>query len=190
MDHHNMIKNPKAKPKLKDWSGLFIAIIALVIVGILFNNKIESKNDSGNTGKKEKHTEQKSLKIVYFPAGDVEAKMVMDSCFNTLKNKCIYVKNYVNLSDSIVMHYDTSNLDYRAERYGWKKQILIEMYVKRDYNTVPPDMAGQTLFYYIGAGKKPGIVINKWQAMQLCGLNQTNIGEDVHIPIDDVSFIK
>lgn len=118
----------------------------------------------------------------YYP-NDSISRCLLDSAFETLKKRCIHIKNYVENAKSIKLYFSKNNTDYRGRRYGWKRQVDIQISLPYDYENLPPDMAGQTLYYYIGNGIKPGVVTNKWQGRLLCG-DHVKSNDDVLYPAE------
>jgi hypothetical protein len=126
----------------------------------------------------------------YYPNDSTHVALLNDA-FELLNKTCGFIKNYTEAATEITLHYDSTNSDYRDGMYGWKRQITITMKISNDEENIPFEMAGQTLDYFMGIGKKPGIVVNKWQAGTLCGYGKDVWpGEDVFIPVEAVAGLR
>jgi len=67
--------------------------------------------------------------------------------------------------------------DQRCQAYGWHKQLVVTVTMRDDADQA----AGQTLTYYLGAGKRPGILAQKPAAQRLCAM-PTDADRDVLKP--------
>jgi hypothetical protein len=63
---------------------------------------------------------------------------------------------------------------YRTEKFGWTKEIDLQIRISQDATRIPPDSyaRGHTLHYYLGAGTTPGVIIQKDQSYALCGAKE------------------
>ncbi|MBN2751438.1 MAG: hypothetical protein JXQ84_01905 [Rhodospirillaceae bacterium] len=71
--------------------------------------------------------------------------------------------------------------DYRIDGYGWKTTIKIQVKLNENPKHIPNsyNAAGHTLWYFVGAGTKPGMLAQKAQSAVLCGMVPDAKGSDV-----------
>ena len=83
------------------------------------------------------------------------------------------------------------------EELGWTKVICIKIKIKDETN-LPEDwnIAGETLFYYLGSGRIPGILVNTRQERLFSGFVNENIHVSTNLAfngideIDEPTFTK
>lgn len=165
--------------------SICLPIIAIIFIVGLLGNLLPDEDKTIETKKpKTKNTAE----INFYP-NDSASVEILKKAFEFLIEKCPSIRNYANDAVKIDFHYTESNLDYRRSSYGWEKQITIEISLPDDTDICPVEMAGHRLFYFIGRGLRPGIVVNKPQAAILCNIDGELDG-DVFIPVEEIHFLK
>jgi hypothetical protein len=172
------------------------------VVGLLVST-YEDENERQKSGEKAEVIEVPVEQVLYkegiesqieYHPTDSTSVAILNSALALLKANCIHIKNYIDDGEIVRLYYhDKLHGDYKTVDYGWEKQIEINITIPENYNKYPTDMAGQTLYYYIGNGKRPGIVTGKWQAKMLCGSRYVTAdknSDDILIPVENVSFLK
>jgi len=182
--------------KHSEYKGIYIAAGLMIIViawMLIKGSKSPHRDRTENSTFNEQQTTVSSSVPSFVPEINIYANSklqdsIMRECVNILKSTCVHIKNYLPVSKTDV-YYDTNNLDYRREKYGWKKQVRIEIHIMEDMNRIPVDMAGQMLNYYMGAGKRTGVYVVKPQSQQLCGSDKVDEnGDDILIPIQKLNL--
>lgn len=88
-----------------------------------------------------------------------------------------------------VLTKEGKEYDYRYESYGWDKYYWINVYVNSNTRYIPSECGlwGNTFYYSMGKGKKPGLEIIKGiLPFTKCMLNKNNF----LYPIDEMDSIK
>lgn len=73
-------------------------------------------------------------------------------------------------------------MDYRSDLYGWNREVTLTPTLIN-----VPDLpenwraGGHTLFYYVGIGGQPGVVMSKDISMMICG--QAGQADDLFVPL-------
>ncbi|MEX0732838.1 MAG: hypothetical protein WED00_05655 [Aquisalimonadaceae bacterium] len=67
-------------------------------------------------------------------------------------------------------------MPYRAERYGWDRELALDVRVAEDARIA----GGHRIIYYLGDGHSPGWVTQKKEGAQLCG-RTGNSGQDTFV---------
>jgi len=79
----------------------------------------------------------------------------------------------------------------RKEQLGWKNELHYQVKIKQETKAIPAKFRawGHTLHYYLGAGKDPGIVIQKRESQLVCGIQPKSDGIDLFISVPELSFL-
>lgn len=66
---------------------------------------------------------------------------------------------------------------YQTDEYGWEEQLEIDVELKN----IPGSKRawGQKLFFFIGSGKKTGIITNKRVTQEICGWEVSKNGDNM-----------
>jgi hypothetical protein len=77
----------------------------------------------------------------------------------------------------------------RLERYGWRREIDIEIAISDHPKTIPRrfDVAGHTLHFALGGGTSPGIV-GAMRVQGLCAMSTVR-GDDSFKPVPELAVI-
>lgn len=80
---------------------------------------------------------------------------------------------------------------YRVRDYGWPVEIEVEIQLKENPSSIPDTFQawGHRVSYFIGGGKKPGIIAQKRQAQALCGMVPDPNGKDVFKSVPGMTVI-
>ena len=167
----------------------FIALLAGIVVGVSITTMTKKQlvEVAQNPVVEQPLMQSASPLVEYFP-NDSASIAMLNAALDLLKKRCIHIKNYTAGGETITLHLYRNNHDYREQKYGWDDEILVEIAVP-DNADIPAEMAGQTLYYYMGKGKRPGITMNKSQEKLLCNVENDGSGVDAFLPLDDVPFL-
>lgn len=97
--------------------------------------------------------------------------------------------------DAVHVEVKPEYADHRLAK-GWKHTIFIRATVPDAPRVVPatrPDIgviAGQTLHYAIGGGKKPGYFSTKTSSNYLCGIRDYDTGDDRFVPVEALKILR
>lgn len=160
-------------------SGALISIFALFFVCSLITNEDQPTKKAKRS---DKHVEPTlsiniSRELASFASGESIAKDVV----NRMLRRCPDMRSLVETGSirSIRLSFtkDTSYFvkddgsrfysDYRNEMFGWKQYLVIKPRVKKSASS---SLAGHTLYFYAGGGKKPGLMCGKSSARFLCNM--------------------
>lgn len=66
---------------------------------------------------------------------------------------------------------------YQTDEYGWEEQLEVDVELKN----IPGSKRawGQKLFFFIGSGKKTGIITNKRVTQEICGWEVSRNGDNM-----------
>jgi hypothetical protein len=80
---------------------------------------------------------------------------------------------------------------YRTQRYGWGPEIQIEIRIADDAKRIPTRFraSGHTLTYYLGGGRRPGMVMQKAQSEQVCGVKDVRESSDVFVSVPGLAVV-
>lgn len=108
------------------------------------------------------------------------------------------LKKYPNCIESATAIISQYNLNdkyqlYRQEEYGWGTEIQINIKIKDD-DVVRDEkylLSGHTLWYFIGAGKHPGIECLKSESAIFIGVDKLKIidGVNTFVPVPEYRII-
>lgn len=167
----------------------FMTLLAWIVVGVLITTTTKKQlvEVAQNPVVEQPLMQSASPLVEHFP-NDSASIEILNVALDMLKKQCVHIKNYTAGSETITLHLYRDNHDYREQKYGWDDEILVEIAVP-DNADIPAEMAGQTLHYYIGKGRRPGITMNKPQEKLLCNVEDDGSGVDAFLPLDDVPFL-
>ncbi len=81
----------------------------------------------------------------------------------------------------------------RAEAYGWRREVAVHVKIRAAPKLIPDAdrIRGQTLVYYLGAGRMPGIVAETGAALEFCqfGISPRADGDDLFIPVPGMKIL-
>lgn len=78
--------------------------------------------------------------------------------------------------------------EYRTKSYGWKNHVEVTVIFNKVVKTLP-DGSDRALVYFVGAGKKPGIIAQSEAAASLCGMKPDPKGADVFKPVAEMAVL-
>lgn len=78
--------------------------------------------------------------------------------------------------------------DYRLKDYGWKRHVEVTVIFNKVVKTLP-EGSDRILVYFVGAGKKPGIIAQSGAAADLCGMKPHPKGDDVFKPVAELAAL-
>jgi len=72
---------------------------------------------------------------------------------------------------------------WRHDKFGWQQSIQLEILLKGKLAAVPEAFHadGHTLYYYLGGGDQPGMVVEKAQSARVCGFTVDPAGNDLFV---------
>lgn len=113
------------------------------------------------------------------------------------QNNCEGLQKYYNavekLEAQVVTYSKGANPSYTEERYGWLTELVLTISIKNDAK-LPSDLRmlpGVTLYYYLGAGHTPGIVMMKAESALFYGIAENKIvkGQNTFVQDDAYSIV-
>lgn len=110
-------------------------------------------------------------------------------------NNCSPLNRFLGDFSEIDVQVRKEIAEYRLEM-GWKTEIHIRMTVPDDPKFVPRYdprthvISGHTLHYYVGGGKKPGIIGAKRSSQMLCGLPIDQGGSVTFKSVSELSSLQ
>ncbi len=90
--------------------------------------------------------------------------------------------------DRAVVKRGDSSLNYTGETFGWTREIWVEVKIS-DRPDHLRTAGGHTLFYILGTGKQPGMVIQKDVSARACGIEPAGGGSDTFVPDDGFEML-
>jgi hypothetical protein len=80
---------------------------------------------------------------------------------------------------------------YRERDYGWSSHVEVVVQISNNPSAIPNDVNawGHRLYYYLGGGKRPGIIAQKRQSQALCGMTPDAGGKDVFKAVPGLSVL-
>lgn len=78
---------------------------------------------------------------------------------------------------------------------GWVNSLLLQIRYSEEPSSGPGYasgvgvLAGQTLFYRLGGGNRPGFFASKRSSQYLCGLSFDDSGADLFVDVPDLKFL-
>lgn len=77
---------------------------------------------------------------------------------------------------------------YRTRGYGWNQHVEVAVRFNKVAKTLP-EGSDRTLTYFVGGGKKPGIIAQSQLAQTLCGMKPDPKGADVFKPVAEMAVL-
>ena len=122
---------------------------------------------------------------------------VLKNAIVLFQNNCEGLQKYSNavekLEAQVVTYSKGANPSYTEERYGWLTELTLTISIRKDAK-LPAGLQrlpGVTLYYYLGAGHSPGVVMMKDESALFYGIPETQIkrGQNTFIRDDAYAIV-
>jgi hypothetical protein len=92
---------------------------------------------------------------------------------------------------SILAEVDDTAARYLEEEKGWHRNVYLRVMLSERADSMPREWraGGNTLHYWLGAGREPGVRSQKDQSQLACGFPPGN-GSDVFTPVPALAFLN
>ena len=129
-------------------------------------------------------------------AENIDAE-VLKNAIIIFQNNCEGLQKYSNavekLEAQVVTYSKGANPSYTEERYGWLTELVLTISIKKDAKlpTALRMLPGVTLYYYLGAGHTPGVVMMKDESALFYGMAENKIvkGQNTFVRDDSYSIV-
>ena len=170
-----------------------IAVLAIVLITVAIVGLTLTKDDKAEEVKK---PQALNWSLVSTKSENIDAD-VLKRAIVIFQNNCEGLQKYYNavekLEAQVVTYSKGANPSYTEERYGWLTELVLTISIKNDAK-LPSDLRmlpGVTLYYYLGAGHTPGIVMMKAESALFYGITENKIvkGQNTFVQDDAYSIV-
>ena len=170
-----------------------IAVLAIVLITVAIVGLTLTKDDKAEEVKK---PQALNWSLVSTKSENIDAD-VLKRAIVIFQNNCEGLQKYYNavekLEAQVVTYSKGANPSYTEERYGWLTELVLTISIKNDAK-LPSDLRmlpGVTLYYYLGAGHTPGIVMMKAESALFYGIAENKIvkGQNTFVQDDAYSIV-
>jgi hypothetical protein len=135
--------------------------------------------------------EKKAASINWIVSKDSAVNLSNETLIQILssfENHCAGLQKYPDAIESAKVDVRKSWQGYPCDEYGWNNIIMIQVVIKNEADIPIRGIGGNTLYYFIGGGNNPGIVIKKDVSALFYGFQSFKESEDSFI--SDTSYRK
>ena len=170
-----------------------IAVLAIVLITVAIVGLTLTKDDKAEEVKK---PQTLNWSLVSTKSENIDAD-VLKRAIIIFQNNCKGLQKYYNavekLEAQVVTYRKDENPSYTEERYGGLTELVLTISIKNDAK-LPSDLRmlpGVTLYYYLGAGHTPGIVMMKAESALFYGIAENKIvkGQNTFVQDDAYSIV-
>ena len=81
---------------------------------------------------------------------------------------------------------------YQTDEYGWNEQLEVKVKLKNDLKYILPRYKawGHTLSFYVGTGKKSGVITDKQKTQMICDWEVSKNGDNMFHSIQKLETLK
>lgn len=171
-----------------------IAVLAVILITVAIVGITLTKDDGVEEEVKKPQALNWSLVNTNSESIDVD---ILKKAIIIFQNNCEGLQKYYNavekLEAQVVTYRKGENPSYTEERYGWLTELVLIISIKKDAK-LPSDLRmlpGVTLYYYLGAGHTPGIVMMKEESALFYGIAENKIvmGQNTFVQDDAYSIV-
>ena len=134
--------------------------------------------------------------LVSTKSENIDAEILKNAII-LFQNNCEGLQKYSNavekLEAQVVTYSKGANPSYTEERYGWLTELVLSISIKKDAKlpTALRMLPGVTLYYYLGAGHTPGVVMMKDESALFYGMAENKIvkGQNTFVRDDSYSIV-
>lgn len=134
--------------------------------------------------------------LVSTKSENIDAEILKNAII-LFQNNCEGLQKYSNavekLEAQVVTYSKGANPSYTEERYGWLTELVLTISIKKDAKlpTALRMLPGVTLYYYLGAGHTPGVVMMKDESALFYGMAENKIvkGQNTFVRDDSYSIV-
>ena len=165
-----------------------VACISIAPVWYLFSDE-----PAKETAQEPRHL---SWSLVSTKSENIDAEILKNAII-LFQNNCEGLQKYSNavekLEAQVVTYSKGANPSYTEERYGWLTELVLTISIKKDAKlpTALQMLPGVTLYYYLGAGHTPGVVMMKDESALFYGMAENKIvkGQNTFVQDDSYSIV-
>lgn len=165
-----------------------VACISIAPVWYLFSDE-----PAKETAQEPRHL---SWTLVSTKSENIDAEILKNAII-LFQNNCEGLQKYSNavekLEAQVVTYSKGANPSYTEERYGWLTELVLTISIKKDAKlpTALRMLPGVTLYYYLGAGHTPGVVMMKDESALFYGMAENKIvkGQNTFVRDDSYSIV-
>lgn len=130
-----------------------------------------------------------TVDIKYVPDGEYNNPAhieKVEKALNLLKESCpaLFKRAASDIKEAKAFFQEA--YPYQTDDYGWKEQLEIDVELKN----IPGSKRawGQRLFFFMGNGKKSGIITNKRVTQEICGWEVSKDGANMFFPTEGIDL--
>lgn len=187
------INNGSAKFKGQTLAARILIYIGVACISIAPAWYLFSDEPAKETAQEPRHL---SWTLVSTNAENIDAEILKNAII-LFQNNCEGLQKYSNavekLEVQVVTYRKGGNPSYTEDKYGWLTEVTLTISIRKDAK-LPAGLQrlpGVTLYYYLGAGHTPGVVMLKDESALFYGIPETQIkrGQNTFIKDDAYAIV-
>lgn len=172
-----------------------IAVLAVILITVAIVGITLTKDDG--VEEEVKKPQALNWSLVNTDSESIDVGFLKNAII-IFQNNCEGLQKYYNAVESleaqVVTYRKGENPSYTEERYGWLTEVVLTISIKNDAK-LPSDLRmlpGVTLYYYLGAGHTPGIVMMKEESALFYGVAENKIvmGQNTFVQDNAYSVVE
>lgn len=166
-----------------------VAFITVAIVGITLTKDDEVEEEA-------EKPQALNWSLVNTKSESIDVGILKNAII-IFQNNCEGLQKYYNavekLEAQVVTYRKGENPSYTEDKYGWLTELTLTISIRKDAK-LPAGLQrlpGVTLYYYLGAGHSPGVVMMKDESALFYGIPETQItrGQNTFIRDDAYAIV-